>query len=170
MARSISRVVLWCILLPLAAATAGCQRGSTWNLAPVEGTLTKEGRPLANIRVAFLVDLKAGTLGPQASGITDEAGHYRLRTDHGDEGAVVGKHRVVLFDLEVAQKQTLRSLRKRQRNDTEQLSPEIAKRLEEQLKPTGDVPRVPPRYGRFNETPLRVEVHPGPQVIDLEVQ
>ena len=32
-----------------------------------------------------------------------------------------------------------------------------------------DVPRVPPRYGRFN-APLRVEVQSGPQVIDLEVK
>jgi hypothetical protein len=29
---------------------------------------------------------------------------------------------------------------------------------------------VPPSYGHPNETPLRVEVRPGPQVIDLEVQ
>ena len=44
MLRSISRVVLLGGLLSLAAIAGGCQRGPTWNLAPVEGTV-----PIANI-------------------------------------------------------------------------------------------------------------------------
>jgi hypothetical protein len=99
MARSINRVVLLCGLLALAVAAEGCQRGPTWNLAPVEGTVTKDGRPLPHIEVVFLTDIDAGTQGPKASSFTDEAGHYRLRTDNGDDGAVAGKYRVVLFDL-----------------------------------------------------------------------
>jgi hypothetical protein len=63
-----------------------------------------------------------------------------------------------------------RGARGPQQKDTARLSPEIAKRLEDELKKAAQGPRVPPRYGRFNETPLRVEVHPGPQVIDLEVE
>ena len=82
------RVVFFGGMLALAAATGGCQRGPTWDLSVVEGTVTKYGRPLANIEVVFLVD--AGTQGPRARGITDEAGHYRLRTDNVDDGTVVG--------------------------------------------------------------------------------
>jgi hypothetical protein len=48
--------------------------------------------------------------------------------------------------------------------------PDNFKRLKDWSKPATDASRVPPRYGRFNETPLRVEVQPGPQVIDLEVK
>src|SRR5262249_31135397 len=139
----------------LAVITSGCGRAE-FTFFPVEGTVTKGGRPLRNVEVVFLADADAGTVGPRASGTTDEAGHYRLRTDHGDEGAVAGKHLVLIFDLEAAEKQTLRSLRGPQRKEAVQLSPEMTKRLEERLKMMGDAPRVPPRYGRFNETPLRV--------------
>jgi hypothetical protein len=48
--------------------------------------------------------------------------------------------------------------------------PEIAKRPKEQRKTAAETPQVPPHYGRFNKTPLRVEVQPGPQVVDLEVK
>jgi hypothetical protein len=106
----------------------------------VEGTVTKDGRPLADIEVIFLTDIEAGTQGPRASGLTDEAGHYRLCTDAGDEGAAIGQYRVCLLDP-LAKPET------------------PAKEW-----------RVPPRYGSFNETPLRVEVHPDPQIIDFDIK
>jgi hypothetical protein len=171
MARSISRVAFLCGLFALVAAAAGgCQRGPTWKLAPVEGTVTKGGRPLAHIQVIFVADLDAGTQGPQARGITDKTGHYRLRTNNGDNGAVVGKHRVVILDLEARMKGLfLRTSRRPQPKATARLSPENAKSLEVQLKLGAEVPQVPPRYGRFNETPLRVEVHPGPQTLSFDI-
>src|SRR4051812_3000473 len=97
MPRSIKRVVL-CCGLSLFAAVEGCQRGPTWDLATGEGTVTKAGHPLPHIAVTFLADLDAGTQGPQARGFTDESGHYRLRNDNGGDGAVVGKHRVVIAE------------------------------------------------------------------------
>ena len=155
MARNISRVVLLCGLLVLAAGAGGCQREPTWNLAPVEGTVTKDGRPLANIQVVFLADVDAGTQGPRTRGITDEAGHYRLRTDNGDDGAVPGKHRVVLLDPEARKGRMGRAPQEPQPKEAEKAK---------------DAPRLPPRYGNFSETPLRVEVRPEPQVIDLDVK
>ena len=68
----ISHLALWCGLLALVAAGGGCQRGQTWNLVPVEGTITKDGRPLAGLRV-ILWD--AGRL-PVARGLE------RLAADH----------------------------------------------------------------------------------------
>jgi hypothetical protein len=106
----------------------------------VEGTVVKDGRPLADIQVVFLADAEAGTQGPRASGITDESGHYRLRTDNGEDGVVVGKHHVCLFVLEA-----------------EAMTP-------------AEKRRVTRLYGSFSETPLRIEVRPGEQVIDLEVK
>src|SRR5262245_21914308 len=149
MPSSISRVVLWCDLLALVAAAEGCQRRSTWNLAPVEGTVTKDGRPLANIQVVFMPDHDAGTQGPKASGTTDAAGHYRLRTDNGDEGTVVGKHRVMVLDPMARIGRMRRAARQPQQKETALLSPEAVKRLEEQLKMAADAPRVPPSYGRI---------------------
>jgi hypothetical protein len=99
----------------------------------VEGTVTKDGRPLANVRVVFLAD--TGSVGPRAAGLTDKAGHYRLRTDYGEDGAVVGKHRVVILD------------RTTPRMGAVHLSD----------------------YGRFPQTPLRAEVHPGRQTLDFDL-
>src|SRR5690349_18745913 len=82
---SYGRVAFLGGLLTLVAATGGCQRGPTWDLAPVEGTVTKDGRPLAHTQVFFVADLDAGTQGPQAIGKTDKDGHYRLRTGNGGD-------------------------------------------------------------------------------------
>ena len=157
------RVALLCGLLLLAAAAEGCQRGSGWNLTPVEGTVTKDGLPLRGIEIVFLADPDAGTQGPQARGRTDEAGHYRLRTDNGDDGVVAGKHRVLLLDTEASKGLGGRTPRGPQ-------PPENAKTLEEQRKTAASAPRVPPRYAGFDETPLRVDIQPGPQVIDFDVK
>jgi hypothetical protein len=148
----------------------GCQRGQTWNLAPVEGTVIKGGSPLKGIQVDFMPDTDAGTVGPRASGTTDEAGHYRLRTDNGDDGAVVGKHRVVIRDLEARKGRRRSPARGPQSEKVEQMLPENVKRLKDGSKPAAEASRLPSRYGSFNETPLRHEVRPGEQVIDLEVK
>src|SRR5262245_20110563 len=107
MPRSISPIVLVCGVLALTTAAGGCQQRPTLDLAPVEGTVSKGGRPLANIEVVFLADADTETQGPRASGITDKAGHYRLRSHNGDDGVVVGKHRVLVVDFEVAMKKQM---------------------------------------------------------------
>jgi hypothetical protein len=168
MPRSISRMALLFGLLALMAASEGCQRGPTWSLVPVEGTVTKEGRPLSGIEVVFVPDVD--TQGPRASGLTDAAGRYRLRTDGGDDGTAAGKHRVLLLDLEAVKGQMGRTIRESQMKEGAPLLPTMAKRLEEQRKKAADAPRLPFSYGHLNDTPLRVEVHSGPQVIDLEVK
>jgi hypothetical protein len=148
-----------CAVLASAATAGGCQRGSTWNLAPVEGTISKDGHPLPGIEVVFLPE---GASGPRSSGITDEAGHYRLRTDNGDDGAVAGQYRVVLHDVEAAAK----LLFGRSRRETPK---ETVKPREERLKTGAQSPRVPRLHGNFNETPLRAEVGPESQTLNFDV-
>src|SRR5262245_56633079 len=93
------RVVLLCGLLIFASAAGGCRRGSGWSLIPVEGTATKNGRPLQGVEVVFLAETEADTMGPpRSAGRTDAAGHYRLRNDNGDDGVVAGKYRVLILD------------------------------------------------------------------------
>ena len=162
MARSINRVVLLCGLSALAAAAEGCQRRPTWNLAPVEGTVTKGGRPLPHIEVVFVTDLDAGTQGPKASSFTDEAGHYRLQTDNGDDGAVVGKHRVL---LSVPPKR--RMGRRRGTVGGSRPTQAAQRPLEDAKRPQEQ--QIPPRYGRFDQTPLHAEIHPGPQTLDFDI-
>ncbi|HEY7424438.1 MAG TPA: hypothetical protein VH682_09440 [Gemmataceae bacterium] len=154
------------VLGVLAVTVGGCGR-TEFTFYPVEGTVTKGGRSLANIEVVFLADPDAGTVGPRVVGRTDAAGHYRLRTERGEDGAVAGKHLVLILDLEA---HTGRRGRSPQPKDAARLPPELAKYWKEPAKTTADEPRVPPRYASINETPLRVEVWPGEQVINLEVK
>jgi hypothetical protein len=71
---------------------AACTSREGVELAPVEGVVTLDGRPLANVGVTFLPEGK----GPLASGNTDAAGQFRVSTLRPGDGAPVGRHRVVL--------------------------------------------------------------------------
>jgi hypothetical protein len=155
------RVVLFSGLLALAATAGGCRRELTWNLAPVEGTITKDGRPLVGIEVVFWTDIEAGTQGPPTSGVTDAAGHYELHTDAGDRGAVVGRYRVCLYVPR--RKDDLRG-----KDSTRQAK--LPKKDRAAEPPVSGAVQLPPVCSSFEKTPLRVEVRLGPQVIDLEVK
>jgi hypothetical protein len=155
------------LLSVLALASASCQRSPQF--APVEGTITKAGQPLAGVIVEFHPD--PDTPGPRSiSAPTDEAGHYRLYgTRDGEDGAVLGTHRVCIVDTHNRAHRV--SLKLLGRLSKEVANAEEVQKRARQLKQS--VPassRVPPSYSRPNETPLRVEVQSGEQVIDLEVK
>src|SRR5262249_55314132 len=133
--------------------------------APVEGTVTKGGKPLAGVIVDFYPD--PGDRGPRStSAPTDEAGHYRLHSSWGgDDGAVVGPHRVCI----VENRNEGSGLFGRQ-SKAAKLPKEAQEKLARLKKEASESRRVPRGYGRPTDTPLRVEVQPGEQVIDLEVK
>jgi len=102
--------------------------------------------------------------GPRSSGRTDAARHFCLRTGNGENGAAIGKHRILILDSQVPQGgpigATARGVQQRE---------EMARRLKEQKKMAESTPRVPPSYEQFKETPLRAEVHSGPQTLDFDL-
>lgn len=67
--------------------------------AAVEGVVTLDGVPLDDIEVVFLPEPGAARAGPRSTCITDASGVFRMRTDAGKDGAVVGACRVTLLDL-----------------------------------------------------------------------
>lgn len=74
---------------------AGCASES-YSTAPVSGTVTLDGEPLANASVGF-EPIRQGqdiVAGYGSYGETDENGNFTLKTLHGQDGAIVGKHRV----------------------------------------------------------------------------
>jgi hypothetical protein len=79
-------------LLIAAIGAIGCTGSSGPKTAPVSGTVTLAGKPLADVGVTFLPEGK----GPSASGNTDAAGNFTLRTNKPGDGAPLGKHRVVI--------------------------------------------------------------------------
>jgi hypothetical protein len=90
--------LVWVVLaLPL----AGCGGGS-YKTAPVSGRVTLDGRPLAKAQVTFVPVAGTGEKEPLSSshGITDNDGRYTLaiidQAGGTTEGAVVGKHKVMI--------------------------------------------------------------------------
>jgi hypothetical protein len=119
----------------------GCEKKPA--IAPVQGTVKINGVVAGGIDVQFYPDHKKDTRGPRSSGVTDENGAFTLKTDTGEEGAVVGFHRVVLDDT-----------RRRVAQQGEMPSP--------------DDSRIPEHYTQLAYTPVLIEVKPG-QPIVIEV-
>jgi hypothetical protein len=90
--RGPQRLFVYCLMM----SVGGCG-GDPKGLAPVSGTVTYNGKPLANASLAFLPD-EQGARG--ASGTTDANGSYRLTTFESFDGAKVGKHRVAIQCVE----------------------------------------------------------------------
>ena len=94
----------------MAVVSAGCQR-SPYELAPVHGTVTIDGRPVSQAKVMFAPvenAENAANPGKPAFGLLRENGSYKLTTYENDDGAVVGKHWVTLVNLtRKAEKQQL---------------------------------------------------------------
>lgn len=80
------------LLLLVSIGLWGCSRGDGLVIAPVEGKIVMNGKPLPDVGVTFLPD----GAGPSASGNTNENGEFTLRTAEPGDGAVVGSHKVVL--------------------------------------------------------------------------
>ncbi len=137
----------------------GCGRDSL--PATVEGTVRLDGKPLKNCLVTFMPEpgQQAEAGGRRFTGLTDRHGCYRLRCDSQQEGAATGWYRVTVEDLSVST-----GVRRRDHGTVD---------LEmEETAPPARVrrSRVAPRYSSPKDTPLRKEVKPGHQVIDLEIR
>jgi len=84
----------------LLCLSTGCFRGGNYELVPVEGVVTINGEPAENIMVQFMPNALEETEGPTSEAITGPDGKFVLKTVDQREGAVVGRHVVVLFDME----------------------------------------------------------------------
>lgn len=86
---------LWLVSVVLATvALIGCgpSRPAT---APVEGTVTLDGQPLAGASVTFTPS--AG--GRPGMGTTDSSGKFTLMTYEAGDGAVIGQHKVTVIKM-----------------------------------------------------------------------
>ena len=127
--------------------------------ATVEGTLRLNNKPLDNCLITFLPEPGQGAKGPHSTGVTDRQGAYRVRFDSRQEGAAVGRHRVTVQDLSASSGVVRRDHGTVDADVNENAPPPPVRRS-----------RVPQRYMSPNDTPLRKEVKPGHQVIDLEIK
>ena len=149
------RMVRSASLLAIVLLAAGC--GGQRQFAEVEGTVTLDGKPIAEVQVVFVPDATKGNPGNNATAVTDAQGHYRLRAERdGKDGTVLGVHRVFFVDLTTVP-------------NLAGLPPEPGK----PPQPAG--PGVPPRFDKVYtealETPYKdIEVKPGKQTLDFELK
>jgi hypothetical protein len=148
------------LLGPLCLATllaAGC--GSGTPLGEVEGTVNWEGRPLANVAVEFIPDADKGTSGPRSTAVTDAEGHFVLRCEDQRPGAVIGFYRVVILPTGRSEANVGRDPR-RNRGAKAAGNPDTS----------GVFPPRLLKYESATSTPLRKEVKPGKQRLDLTLE
>lgn len=83
-------------LATFSIACSGC--GNNASLAPVSGTATYQGQPVAKLGVFFSPQPVGENFspGPYSRGTTDEDGKFSLVTRHKDPGALIGLHTVTL--------------------------------------------------------------------------
>jgi hypothetical protein len=126
-----------------AALLAGC--GPGYRVAEVDGLLTIQGKPGKKVNVQFVPDIDKETKGPLSSADTDDEGRFTLvirqNQDQEQSGAVVGWHRVVFSDLQLAESPTGRGVPLRFKDD----------------------------YLRPNTTPVRQQVVDGKQTIKIDI-
>jgi hypothetical protein len=81
-------------------AVVGCQR-SPYELAPVSGTVTIDGRPVSQSTIMFYPTEHGDNANPgkPAFGLLNENGTYTLSTYETNDGAVVGEHWVTLINV-----------------------------------------------------------------------
>lgn len=135
-------------LVPLVAVVAfGCG-GPKHQFGAVEGVVRIKGQPAEGVYLEFTPDPDKGGRGPSSQGSSGPGGRYALkfsdpRAGTSADGAVVGWHRVLAYDLKRAP------------------------------APQGEAPRpsrVPDAYGQLGLTPLKFEVKAGTQTIDIDIQ
>src|SRR5262249_47788795 len=90
-----SRVLLFA---PILLTMFACNSGPPF--AEVSGEIMLDGKPMPDAVVQFSPEREKNTNGPPSWGKSDEEGRFRLKSDdkYGKDGAVVGFHRVVIWD------------------------------------------------------------------------
>ena len=124
--------------------------------ATVEGTLRLNGKPLDNCLVTFVPEASQGT--KYSTGLTNQQGTFRLRDSNQQEGAALGWHRVTVQDMSVST-----GVHRRDNG------PVDAEANPAQPPPPVQRSRVPGKFVPLTETPLRQDLKPGQQVIDLDI-
>lgn len=155
MNRRVSRMrsgVWLCAAAALAAVAGGCgksKKGPTFDLTPVAGTVTLDGKPLADADVGFYLQGTApeGYYGSGAK--TDAEGKYVLKA--GDAlGAVPGQYKVTVSRLVGADGAAIAAEEDEEGMDAEQ------------LKMGGDVKEsMPAKYSDMEQTELTTTVEKG---------
>ena len=141
------------IILAVLATIAGCAKQIP--VAEVTGIVKLDGKPIPNVRIMFMPDPKKGTVGPISSGLSDDQGRYKLTCEDEREGAVIGWHKILVYNTGQNLFKTPRNGRRDDDAPAEKVKP----------KPPG--PKVPEKYTASGKTPLDLEVVAGKNELEI---
>jgi len=146
------RLMALFVAAALLGAAAGC--GSTPpRIVEAEGVLTLDGRPLPFATVEFIPELKGFGAEYNSTAVTDENGRFELVCAYKSQpGAAVATHRVVVTDTTP--------------RDVRGMDAESQARAAKYQASLSNRP-IPPEYGNFSKTPLRVTVEKGKKTYDV---
>jgi hypothetical protein len=113
----------------------------------VHGTVTRAGKPIPDLMVNFVPDN-----GRPSIGLTDAKGHYTLQYDKTHEGALVGNHKVFFV---YRPQQQLEPGAEMGRGGMQKMPPEVTAILA--------------KYGKYEITPLKIEIKKDSKVVDLSL-
>jgi hypothetical protein len=151
---TMNRLVSFGLVLGL-AALAGCEGGGP-ALGTVTGTVSMDGKPLANTAVTFIPQGGGGT----ASGITDASGKYELNyLDR--KGALIGKHKVALTTVQQPSESNMANIP----SDSPEYAKQAAAGASEYNKVFTEP--IPAKYNK--QTTLEEEVKAGSNEINFEL-
>jgi hypothetical protein len=90
-----------CSVLLMLVVITGCAEPQA-KLIPARGTIKINGKPAGNISIQFLPDVKEKEVGafPSSLAISKDDGSFELATHDNQPGAVPGKHKVILNDID----------------------------------------------------------------------
>ena len=131
--------------IAIAAASVACGCSRQTPVHPVGGRVTLAGKPLVDAQISF-----RPAQGPEAFGVLDGEGRYRLSTRAAGDGAVAGTHAVTLSQVTVGLA----------------LEPGVPPKLE---KPTPGAMPVPEKYLRAETSGLTATVVPGENTFDFDL-
>lgn len=90
---SLALTVLCCVAL------VGCGSSASYELAPVSGVVTLNGKAVAYTQIIFQPQGTSDnpSPGPGSTAFCDDAGRFELKTVRGEPGAVIGLHAVQIY-------------------------------------------------------------------------
>ena len=150
-----SKVLVAILAVSAALAAGGCGPGLP-ETAPVQGTVTYDGKPVTQGKIAFFPET-----GRPASGQIQPDGTYTLTTFSTDDGALLGKHVV-----------TIESMTSTGGEQPKSFEQEMARALDPTKRPPGQPVAkwlVPERYSNRNTSGLTAEVAPGKNTLDFNL-
>lgn len=133
------KLILASLLALFAGSSLGCGSSDRPELAAVQGTVTMDGAPLANVQVVFSPEGRR-----PSTGVTDAAGKYTLTYIRDIKGAALGKHSVRIESVPAAPA------------DPEAATKEVPVPFKES---------IPAKYNAKSK--LTAEVKPGENTIDF---